>query len=68
MKDARIKSNEKKSIILKKLADLDRLIDQGRNNDEILNSRILLLNDLHDINSKSASELAQKAKIHWSIE
>ncbi|GJX37990.1 RNA-directed DNA polymerase, eukaryota [Tanacetum coccineum] len=68
MKDARMKSNEKKSIILKKLADLDRLIDQGRNNDEILNSRILLLNDLHDINSKSASELAQKAKIHWSIE
>ncbi|GJT34880.1 RNA-directed DNA polymerase, eukaryota [Tanacetum coccineum] len=41
MKDARMKSNEKKSIILKKLADLDRLI---------------------------ASELAQKAKIHWSIE
>ncbi|GJU77185.1 RNA-directed DNA polymerase, eukaryota [Tanacetum coccineum] len=41
---------------------------KGRSNEEILCKRIMLINDLHEINSKNASELSQKAKIRWSIE
>ncbi|GJT47677.1 RNA-directed DNA polymerase, eukaryota [Tanacetum coccineum] len=67
-KDAKMKSNEKKFNIQQNLLKLDKLIDQGRSNDEILRKRSMLLNDLHEINSKNASELSQKAKIRWSIE
>ncbi|GJV39152.1 RNA-directed DNA polymerase, eukaryota [Tanacetum coccineum] len=67
-KEAKMKSNEKKFIIQQNLLELDKLIDQGRSNEEILCKRIMLINDLHEINSKNASELSQKAKIRWSIE
>ncbi|GJY65385.1 RNA-directed DNA polymerase, eukaryota, partial [Tanacetum coccineum] len=67
-KEAKMKSNEKKLNIQQNLLELDKIIDQGRSNEEILCKRIMLINDLHEINSKNASELSQKAKIHWSIE
>ncbi|GKC00351.1 hypothetical protein Tco_0986487 [Tanacetum coccineum] len=63
-----MKSNKKKFIIQQNLLELDKLIDQGRSNEEILCKIIMLINDLHEINSKNASELSQKAKIRWSIE
>ncbi|GKE52466.1 RNA-directed DNA polymerase, eukaryota, partial [Tanacetum coccineum] len=42
--------------------------DQGGGNEEILNQRALLMKDLTEIYSIKASELSQKAKVHWSIE
>ncbi|GKB93871.1 RNA-directed DNA polymerase, eukaryota, partial [Tanacetum coccineum] len=68
MKVAKMKSNDKKFNIQQNLLELDKLIDQGKSNDEILCKRSILINDLHEINSKYASELYQKAKIRWSIE
>ncbi|GJV45389.1 RNA-directed DNA polymerase, eukaryota [Tanacetum coccineum] len=68
MKVAKMKSNDKNFNIQQTLPELDKLIDQGKNNDEILCKRSILINDLHEINSMYASELYQKAKIRWSIE
>ncbi|GJW28176.1 RNA-directed DNA polymerase, eukaryota [Tanacetum coccineum] len=67
-KEAKMKSNEKKLNIQQNLLELDKIIDQGRSNEESLCKRIMLINDLHEINSKNASELSQKVKIRWSIE
>ncbi|GKA61859.1 RNA-directed DNA polymerase, eukaryota, partial [Tanacetum coccineum] len=63
-----LKSHDKKSKILKNLIDLDKLIDQGKSNKEVLSNRTILLNDLQEINNQCASELAQKSKVRWSIE
>ncbi|GKB26721.1 RNA-directed DNA polymerase, eukaryota [Tanacetum coccineum] len=67
-KEARFRSREKKSSILKKLSESDKLIDQGKSSDDILSSRNNLLKELHDLNSLEAAEISQKAKIRWSIE
>ncbi|GJV12474.1 RNA-directed DNA polymerase, eukaryota [Tanacetum coccineum] len=67
-KEAKKKSNEKKFTIQHNLFENDKLIDHGRSNEEILNKRIMLINELQEINSKTAIELSQKAKIRWSIE
>ncbi|GKE32766.1 RNA-directed DNA polymerase, eukaryota, partial [Tanacetum coccineum] len=53
-KEAKMKSNEKKLNIQQNLLELDKIIDQGRSNEEILCKRIMLINDLHEINSKNA--------------
>nr|GEX14486.1 RNA-directed DNA polymerase, eukaryota [Tanacetum cinerariifolium] len=47
---------------------VDKLIDQGKSNDEILIKRITLLNVLQELNNRNAMEISQKAKIRWSIE
>nr|GEX94131.1 RNA-directed DNA polymerase, eukaryota [Tanacetum cinerariifolium] len=46
----------------------DKLIDQGKSNDEILIKRITLLNDHQELNNRKAMGISQKAKIRWSIE
>nr|GEW06345.1 putative RNA-directed DNA polymerase, eukaryota, reverse transcriptase zinc-binding domain protein [Tanacetum cinerariifolium] len=48
--------------------EVDKLIDQGKSNDEILIKQITLLNDLQELNNRNAIEISQKAKIRWSIE
>ncbi|GJX14049.1 RNA-directed DNA polymerase, eukaryota [Tanacetum coccineum] len=48
--------------------DLDKILDQGGSNEDILNTRSTLLKELHDINSVESLEKAQKAKICWAIE
>ncbi|GJZ10117.1 RNA-directed DNA polymerase, eukaryota [Tanacetum coccineum] len=53
---------------LKTLAAIDKTLDQGAHNDEILIQRSLMLKDLHNIDSIEVEELAQKAKIRWAIE
>ncbi|GJX13973.1 hypothetical protein Tco_0205731, partial [Tanacetum coccineum] len=50
------------------LSEVDKLIDQGKSNDEILIKRIMLLNDLQELNNRNAMEISQKAKIRWSNE
>nr|GEU40285.1 RNA-directed DNA polymerase, eukaryota [Tanacetum cinerariifolium] len=47
---------------------VDKLIDQGKSNDEILIKRVTLLNDLQELNNRNTMEISQKAKIRWSIE
>ncbi|GJY57013.1 hypothetical protein Tco_0456128 [Tanacetum coccineum] len=44
-KEVKMKSNEKKFNIQQNLLELDKLIDQGRSNEEILCKRIMLIND-----------------------
>ncbi|GJS35528.1 RNA-directed DNA polymerase, eukaryota [Tanacetum coccineum] len=62
------KIHEARKYIQSKLTEVDKSIDQGGGNEEILNQRALLMKDLTEIHSIKASELSQKAKVHWSIE
>ncbi|GKC82742.1 RNA-directed DNA polymerase, eukaryota [Tanacetum coccineum] len=54
--------------IKSKLSDIDKLLDQGGVNDEILLSRMDLLKQMQDIKSSDARDCMQKAKIQWAIE
>nr|GEW60008.1 RNA-directed DNA polymerase, eukaryota [Tanacetum cinerariifolium] len=54
--------------IQQNLSEVDKFVDQGKSNDEILIKRITLLNDLQEPNNRNAMEISQKAKIRWSIE
>ncbi|GJT25661.1 transposase, MuDR, MULE transposase domain protein [Tanacetum coccineum] len=67
-KEAKKRSNDRKINIQQNLSEVDKLIDQGKSNDEILIKRITLLNDLQELNNRNAMEISQKAKIRWSIE
>nr|GFD17780.1 RNA-directed DNA polymerase, eukaryota, reverse transcriptase zinc-binding domain protein [Tanacetum cinerariifolium] len=60
--------NDRKINIQQNLSEVDKLIDQGKSNDDILIKRIMLLNDLQELNNRNAVEISQKAKIRWSIE
>nr|GEZ25178.1 RNA-directed DNA polymerase, eukaryota, reverse transcriptase zinc-binding domain protein [Tanacetum cinerariifolium] len=66
-KEANKRSNDRKINIQQNLSEVDKLIDQGKSNDEILIKRITLLNDLQELNNRNAMEISQKAKIQWSI-
>nr|GEV23567.1 RNA-directed DNA polymerase, eukaryota [Tanacetum cinerariifolium] len=66
-KEANKRSNDRKINIQQNLSEVDKLIDQGKSNDEILIKRITLLNDLQELNNRNAMEISQKAKIRWSI-
>ncbi|GJU04920.1 RNA-directed DNA polymerase, eukaryota [Tanacetum coccineum] len=61
-------SNDRKINLQHNLSEVDKIIDQGKSNDEILNKRITLLNELQELNSLNAIEISQKAKVRWSIE
>nr|GEW97644.1 RNA-directed DNA polymerase, eukaryota [Tanacetum cinerariifolium] len=67
-KEANKRSNDKKINIQQNLSEVDKLIDQGKSNDEILIKRTTLLNDLQELNNRNSMEISQKAKIRWSIE
>ena len=45
------KISEVKSAIQSKLTEVDKSIDQGGGNEEILNHRVSLMKDLNDISS-----------------
>ncbi|GJW40271.1 RNA-directed DNA polymerase, eukaryota, partial [Tanacetum coccineum] len=51
-----------------KLCHIDKVIDQGGVNDDILLTRLDLLKKLHDIKTSDARDYMQKAKIQWAIE
>nr|GEW42984.1 RNA-directed DNA polymerase, eukaryota [Tanacetum cinerariifolium] len=67
-KEANKRSNDRKINIKQNLSEVDKLIDQGKSNDEILIKTITLLNDIQELNNRNAMEISQKAKIRWSIE
>ncbi|GJW40290.1 RNA-directed DNA polymerase, eukaryota [Tanacetum coccineum] len=62
-KEANKRSNDRKINIQKNHSEVDKLIDQGKSNDEILIKIITLLNDLQELNNMNAMEISQKAKI-----
>nr|GEX97885.1 RNA-directed DNA polymerase, eukaryota [Tanacetum cinerariifolium] len=51
-----------------RISELDKLIDKGLSNNNIINERISLLKDIHDLDKRHSFDLAQKAKIQWAIE
>nr|GEZ99867.1 RNA-directed DNA polymerase, eukaryota [Tanacetum cinerariifolium] len=67
-KEANKRSDDRKINIQQNLSEVDKLIDQGKSNDETLLKRITLLNDLQELNNRNAMKISQKAKIRWSIE
>nr|GEV32347.1 RNA-directed DNA polymerase, eukaryota [Tanacetum cinerariifolium] len=50
-----------------KLSDIDKLIDCGKVNDDILLSRLDLSKQLHDLDTSASYDFMQKAKIRWAI-
>ncbi|GJW98630.1 RNA-directed DNA polymerase, eukaryota [Tanacetum coccineum] len=54
--------------IQSRLTELDKLFDKGKGNEDLVTERTSLLKNLQDINSRYSLDLAQKAKIRWSIE
>ncbi|GJY67134.1 hypothetical protein Tco_0469372 [Tanacetum coccineum] len=54
--------------IQSRLTYLDKIIDQGKCNEEVISERSKLLKDLFDLNSFTTLDLAQKAKIRWAID
>ncbi|GKA10656.1 RNA-directed DNA polymerase, eukaryota [Tanacetum coccineum] len=50
------------------ISDLDKMFDSGHSNEELVNERTSLLKELHNINKCHSLDMAQKAKVRWSIE
>ncbi|GJT00400.1 RNA-directed DNA polymerase, eukaryota, reverse transcriptase zinc-binding domain protein [Tanacetum coccineum] len=68
-----LEGKKDKSIILKKelknkLADIDSSLDKGNVTSETLDDRMTIMNNLNSLVKLESMELAQKAKVKWSIE
>nr|GEX03083.1 RNA-directed DNA polymerase, eukaryota [Tanacetum cinerariifolium] len=50
------------------LIDIDRKLDQGGGNDDILLYRVNLMKQLHEFKAFDTREFMQKAKVQWAIE
>ncbi|GJU07848.1 RNA-directed DNA polymerase, eukaryota [Tanacetum coccineum] len=61
-------SYKAKISIKSKVSNIDKILDQGGSDEEILSNRSLLLKELNDINSIDLLEAAQKSKVCWAIE
>ncbi|GJR84504.1 RNA-directed DNA polymerase, eukaryota [Tanacetum coccineum] len=68
VKEDKTNANATKLSIQSRLSNLDKTIDQGRGTNDTVNDRPNLLKELHDLNSFTSLDLAQKEKIHWAIE
>ncbi|GJR59757.1 hypothetical protein Tco_1501919 [Tanacetum coccineum] len=68
VRETRTRLHERKTNIKLKLSDVDKIIDQGKGNEEVVNSRSILLKELQDLSSLDATKISQKAKVRWSIE
>ncbi|GJR24273.1 hypothetical protein Tco_1225119 [Tanacetum coccineum] len=56
------KLDENKRNIQNRLIVLDKILDQGRCNDDLIQERSNLLKELQDFNKASSLDMAQKAK------
>ncbi|GKC36410.1 RNA-directed DNA polymerase, eukaryota, reverse transcriptase zinc-binding domain protein [Tanacetum coccineum] len=52
----------------KELAEIDKLLDKGEGNSNVLQKRTSVLNSLQEFDKLESMEVAQKAKIKWAIE
>ncbi|GJY64799.1 RNA-directed DNA polymerase, eukaryota [Tanacetum coccineum] len=50
------------------LKDIDKIVDSGDANDDILLSRVNLLKEINDFQASNTREGIQKAKIKWAVE
>ncbi|GJQ93572.1 RNA-directed DNA polymerase, eukaryota [Tanacetum coccineum] len=62
------RTNEHRFSIQSRISDIDKMFDNRISNEDLLNEWTSLRKDLHDINMRHSLDLAQKAKIRWSIE
>ncbi|GKD51880.1 RNA-directed DNA polymerase, eukaryota, partial [Tanacetum coccineum] len=63
------KSDHTSRLSLKKeLADLDKVIDNGECNEQVVNKRMDVIKSIQDLEKVHSLEVAQKAKIKWAIE
>ncbi|GJU43572.1 retrovirus-related pol polyprotein from transposon TNT 1-94 [Tanacetum coccineum] len=67
IKDDKLCSSSAKESIQNHLFELDKLTDQGRCNDGLVNERSKLLKELQDLNSCASLDMMQKAKIRWAM-
>ncbi|GJZ13713.1 RNA-directed DNA polymerase, eukaryota, partial [Tanacetum coccineum] len=67
-RDEMLKASAVRHSAQSRISELDKLIDKGLSNNDIDNERISLLKDIHDLDKRHSSDLAQKAKIQWAIE
>ncbi|GJZ00392.1 RNA-directed DNA polymerase, eukaryota [Tanacetum coccineum] len=62
-RDEMLKASAVRHSAQSRISELDKLIDKGLSNNDIINERISLLKDIHDLDKRHSSDLAQKAKI-----
>nr|GEV82652.1 RNA-directed DNA polymerase, eukaryota [Tanacetum cinerariifolium] len=62
------RSKAARSAIQSCISEIDKFFDKGKGNEGLVIERTSLLKDLQDINARYSLDLAQKAKIWWSIE
>ncbi|GJY25230.1 RNA-directed DNA polymerase, eukaryota [Tanacetum coccineum] len=68
VRDKKESVNVNKSNLKGMLHDIDLLIDDKKMDQELLNKRVHVMNSIQELEKLEAMELAQKAKINWSIE
>ena len=68
VKQNRVNANVRRKEIQEKLYHLDKLIDQGGGQEDLLNSRRDLWKDLRVLDDLRDKDLMQKAKVKWAIE
>ncbi|GJV85190.1 RNA-directed DNA polymerase, eukaryota, partial [Tanacetum coccineum] len=68
VKDEKEKAHVLKNSLKKKLADIDPIVDKGEVTSDVLEVRLDTMNSLTKKENMEPIELAQKAKIKWSIE
>nr|GFB76929.1 RNA-directed DNA polymerase, eukaryota [Tanacetum cinerariifolium] len=68
VKDKKEKAHVLKNSLKKKLADIDSVLDKGEATSDMLEDRLDAMNSLTKLEKMESIELAQKAKIKWSIE
>nr|GEX98872.1 RNA-directed DNA polymerase, eukaryota [Tanacetum cinerariifolium] len=68
VKDKRASASNLKKDLKNKLSNIDFLIDKGKVSSAILEDRLDTMNKLASLENMESSELAQKAKVKWSIE
>ncbi|GJV24670.1 RNA-directed DNA polymerase, eukaryota [Tanacetum coccineum] len=66
-KDDNQHSSEYRLSIQSRISDLDKMFDNGISNEDLVTERTSLLKDLYNINMRQSLDMAQKAKIRWSI-
>ncbi|GJW66594.1 RNA-directed DNA polymerase, eukaryota [Tanacetum coccineum] len=68
VRDKKESVNVNKSNLKGMLHDIDLLVDDKKMDPELLNKRVHVMNSIQELEKLEATELAQKAKINWSIE
>ncbi|GJR86854.1 hypothetical protein Tco_0210865 [Tanacetum coccineum] len=68
IKVKRFNSSNHKTELKDQLATIDKIVDKGEGNSEILNNRSVIFKSLQDIEKLESMEMGQKTKIKWGIE